>query len=268
MSAIYYLRGKAPLSLITNDKTIEWFHTNIVNHEDPFARKQYDYHQSGIYFSDINGNKIKISANKYFVPNIQINYHYYFSMKRFFLNTGAHQSLNLYSNNQTVDLGLSLNGISYFSVINPITIHLGVGGSFIRKNIFKFNNNQPIHVSDKTMFSFETMFQLAVKQSKNKAYHVLGINFRYQSAYFKGFPRDLNYQYLIFSRKRNFHDWHLSGTHFFENTQTVMFIYSYVKKIKVSYYICEDFKLNNSPDIQTGIALSMNISKIRSYQKR
>lgn len=54
--------------------------------------------------------------------------------------------------------------------------------------------------------------------------------------------------------------WHLAFTHLYRNNQNWTLISSFGKEWIWSFYLNEDFKVNNAPDIQTGIAVEVPLS--------
>ena len=93
-------------------------------------------------------------------------------------------------------------------------------------------------------------------------YHAWSANYQLQTRYNKNKERD----YYFLDGGTTFQDinagWHNGFSTLYETLTVWSVLYTYARKnIALSLYIQQDFKLNNAPDLETGIRLKVPISK-------
>ena len=255
----YRLSGKALLSFVSNDKTIEVFHA-LFNINDPYKRSLHQYDSAGIKYIDEKGKSLIVNDGDVFVPGTEFSYFYFPSMHSKYLksNIGVYSGLNFSKYNAGIDFGLSATLLATKKLTQRSKIAVGIGANCIMKKIIPFttgvliNNKLPLYGGE-----LQALYSCITRQAKSM--HSFGINWYYQSAFFSGNSRIKNYGDLVFVGNRNFREWALTSAHLYENFQDVRFFNSFTKWFTFTYYLTEDFKLNNAPDIQTGINLAIPI---------
>lgn len=135
--------------------------------------------------------------------------------------------------------------------------NFAVGGALLRKNIINFKE-----VIDLGNNSFLASLEAAVEFTKftpKKTTILLDciISCRHATSKKRGFLPHLKGNWNKINA-----GWHHGFTTLYEALSSWAFLYSYeTKKYKLSIYLKEDFLVNNTPDVQTGISLKIPIAK-------
>ncbi len=251
--------GKYPFSFFTSDESIEWFHSNIAGGEDPYGRRYYGLNQVNFNYTDRNGTVLKLNNNDFFVSGIELNHFYYLSFlgnvkKNLFFNFGTHLGINTSKYNPSLDLGLSVNSVKRVILKNKNEFNFAIGASVLRKNIIDFKDvvdlgNNPYLASIESEIEY-------TKYTKKRNYHAFGINYQIQSRYNK--LKEADYYRLIGKWKEINGGWQHGITTLYTALSNWTFLYTYARpNFKMSIYFKEDFRVNNAPDIQTGIGFKI-----------
>jgi len=253
-------KGRYPFSFFTNDEFIEFFHSNIAGGEDPFARRFYGLDKEKIKYIDENGNKLELNNGTFLLPGLSADYYYYpkflINKKRnFFVNFGTHFGANFSKFNTSIDIGISTAATKKMKWNNKNLLIIGLGTTILRKNIIRFNTNLDLG-NNKYIANFQTEIEYTKKLSK-KSYQSFGIVYTYQTSY--NHKNQIDYLVLIGNRVKP--TWHHGLSHLYYSLTNYTFIYSYHKNFTISVYLKEDFKINNQPDLQTGIGLIIPLKK-------
>lgn len=247
-------KGKTPFSILTGDKFIENFHKDIAGGDDPFDRKVFGLNQANINYTDRNGNNMNINAGDFFATGIETSYYYYpdsFKSKNKTLafNVGAHLGTNLSKYNQSIDFGLSTNGVKTFKINDKSLINIGLNLGFLRKGLIDFNSSNLEFGTNNFIANLENAVEYSFKTSKNFV-HSFGANFYLQTSLNK---KD-EFEYIIPIRHPDaFKSWGQGALNLYKNNNYWSFIYSFSRKTTTYFYLQQDLTLNNNPDLQTGI---------------
>lgn len=255
-------KGKHPFSFFTGDETIEWFHSNIAGGEDPYGRRYYGLNQVNFEYTDRNGNTLALNNGDFFIGGIELNHFYYPSFlankKNIFFNIGSHVGINTSQFNSSVDLGLSINAVKKIVLKNSNEFNFGIGISALRKNAINFKDVIDLG-NNMYLGTFEGSLEYT-KYTKKKNYHAFGINYHIQTRYNK--LEEADYYRLLGKWQEIKAGWHHGVTTLYNTLTDWNFIYTYGhNKYKISIYVKEDFEVNNAPDFQTGISLTLPIFK-------
>ncbi|RZN82248.1 MAG: hypothetical protein EVB11_09110 [Winogradskyella sp.] len=255
--------GSYPFSFFTSDESIEWFHSNIAGGEDPFGRRFYGLNQVDYNYTDRNGNTLQLDNDDFFIGGIELNHHYYpnfeFSKTRnLSFNFGSHIGINMSKFNPSIDIGISANAIKKIKFKNKNELDFAAGASLLRKNIIDFDD-----VIDLGNNSFIATLEGDVEFTKytNKGnYNAFGLNYQIQSRYNK--KEEIDYYRLLGDFASINAGWHNGVTRLYVPLSNWSLIYTHGRKdFKLSMYLKQDFSVNNAPDIQTGINISVPIVK-------
>ena len=261
--AMWLTGGEAPTAWVVSDGFIEDFHSHIKGGEDPFARKQYAYNQASIFYLDRTGKSLHLKKGQVVIPGVQVNYHVYANHKvlkkyRIQASAGLHLGLNLPAFSRSVDGGLS-------GVLQKQFIHKGkqvytlaVAGGLLRQQAWAAQSHVDFSRS-KWLPSIESMFEYRQQKSRQH-YWAIGLNFYYLGSYH---PAGQFNDVTPIGNRYSSH-WHLALTHLYRNSQYWSLVYTLGRKCVWSVYALQDFKVNNGPDFQTGIAVELPLALFRA----
>lgn len=257
-------KGNFPLTIFTNDQSIEWFHSNIAGGEDPFGRRFFGLNQMTFSYTDRNGKTINLRNNQFVFAGIEANHFYYPQIfnpeKNVFVNFGSHLGINTSKYNPSLDIGVSSNIHKKWTFKNKNEFRLGFGGGLLRKGIVEYGN--PIEFGNNLFLASSEINVEFTKYTRKGNYHAFSANYQLQTRYNKNKERD----YYFLDGGNNYLNinagWHNGFSTLYETLTVWSVLYTYARKnASLSLYIQQDFKLNNAPDLETGISLKIPISK-------
>lgn len=255
--------GSYPFSFFTSDETIEWFHSNIAGGEDPFGRRFYGLNEVNFEYNDRNGNRLKLENNDFFIGGLEFNHHYYPTFdfnetKNIYINFGSHLGINTSKFNPSIDIGISANAIKKFTFKNNNEFYIATGVSLLRKNVIDFDEVVELGIN-KFLATLEANLEYT-KYTRQGNYHAFGLNYQIQSRYNK--KEEIDYYRLSGDFDAINAGWHNGVTTLYLPLSNWSLIYTYGRKnYKLALYIKQDIEVNNAPDLQTGINLSLPIFK-------
>ncbi|MCU0421584.1 MAG: hypothetical protein MUC81_02145 [Bacteroidia bacterium] len=253
---VLFSGGSLPTAFVTSDEFIEWFHSNIAGGKDPFARKRYNLNDAYLYYKDREGREINLSKNAFIIPGIQLHYYRYchhqkLSKRNIQLGFGVHTSFNTTSFNRSFDGGISTNIQKQFKYGAKHYFTLGASVGVLQQKIITLK--QSVDFSrNHTLKSVEAIFEYR-KMLHAEKFRSLGLHFNYIDPYHPA--REFDNITPVGNRLTS--HWHLGLTHLYRNSQYWSLIYTLGNQWIWSIYILEDFKVNNAPDIQTGISVEI-----------
>ena len=256
--------GNFPFTFFTNDQSIEWFHSNIAGGEDPFGRRFFGLNQMTFSYLDRNGKSINLRNNQFVFAGIEVNHFYYpkifKSEKNIYTNFGSHLGINTTKYNPSMDIGISANIHKKWVLKSTNEIRFGVGFAGLRKGAITYGN--PVELGNNLFLgSGEFNFEFT-KYTQKGNYHAFSANYQLQTRYNKNEERD----YYFLDGGDNFLNinagWHNGFSTLYETLTVWSVLYTYGRKnFNLSLYIQQDFKLNNAPDLETGISIKIPITK-------
>jgi len=256
--AFMLTNGKFPFSTFTNDEFIEFFHDNIAGGSDPFDRKVFGLDRARINYTDRNGRSLNAGNGDFLTAGLETHYYYYptfLNDKKIFLNFGAHLGTNLSKYNMSMDIGASLAGVKQFDLNDRNFILVGLGTNILRKNAIDLQDDNLDFGTNDFIGSFESTAEYTFI-SKGKTYHSFGLSFYLQTSLHK---KDED-EYNIYVRDDDaFNSWGHGTRHLYKNNNYWTLIYTFTRKISTSFYIQQDFTVNNNPDLQTGVSVKFGI---------
>lgn len=250
--------GEFPLSIITNDETIEYFHENVAGGEDPFDRQLYPLNEALIYYKDKNNRSMTIENGDFILSGFEFSYYRYPTnfIKGFNFNYGTHLGINTSKYNNSIDLGLSINTIKNFNLKNHkvIATALSLGGT--KNNIINLKKDN-INFSSNTFIGYlETLLEYSFLSKNMKTRHSIGADFYLQTS----LNKKSEFDYLIPTKNGiSTKSWNSGISNLYKNNNYWTLIYSFTRKMTTIFYIQQDFTVSNNPDIQAGINLSFNL---------
>ncbi len=254
-------KGKYPFSPLTSDESIEWFHSDVIKSEDPYGRRYYGLNQVNFKYTDRNGNVLEFDNNDFFIGGIELNHHYYPEFlinktRKIFINFGSHLGLNTSKYNTSVDVGVSVNAVKKIDLKNRYQLQIAIGTNLLRKNVINFKNNIDLG-NNAYIATAESAIEITKYNGKGH-YHAFGVNYQLQSRYFK--KEETDYFRLIGKWEEINGGWQNGITTLYKTLINWDFIYTYGKpNLQLSFYIKEDFLVNNAPDFQTGFNIKIPV---------
>ena len=256
--------GNFPFTIFTNDQSIEWFHSNIAGGEDPFGRRFFGMNQMTFSYQDRNGRSINLRNNQFIFSGIEINHFYYPKLfkpeKNIFVNFGSHLGINTSKYNSSLDFGISANIHKKWTLKNKNEFRLGIGLAGLRKGFTTFGD--PIEFGNNSFLgSGEINFEFT-KYTRKGNYHSFSGNYQLQTTYNKREEKDYYYLNGNGTWQNINAGWHNGFSTLYETLTVYSILYTYGRKnMKLSMYIQQDFKLNNAPDLETGISLTIPLRR-------
>ena len=255
--------GNFPFTFFTNDQSIEWFHTNIAGGEDPFGRRFFGMNQMTFSYLDRNGRSVNLKNNQFIFSGIELNQHYYPQLfkeeKGMYTSFGSHLGINTTQYNSSLDIGFSANIHKKWILKNKNEFRLGLGLAALRKGFVKFNS--PVDFGNNLYLgSGEINFEFT-KYTRKGNYHSFAGNYQLQTQYNK----DIEESYYYLNGNDTWQLIHSGWQNGIEMLYQPLSVYSIFytygrKKMRLSLYVMQDFKLNNAPDLQTGIKLGIPLT--------
>ena len=256
--------GNFPFTFFTNDQSIEWFHSNIAGGEDPFGRRFFGLNQMTFSYLDRNGRSVNLRNNQFIFSGIEVNHFYYPEIfdaeKNTFVNFGSHLGVNTTKYNPSLDFGVSANIHKKWTLKNENEIRFGIGFAGLRKGAITYGN--PVEFGNNLFLgSSEFNFEFT-KYTRKGNYHAFSGNYQIQTRYNKNEERD----YYFLDGGNNYLNinagWHNGFSTLYETLTVWSVLYTYGRKnFNLSFYVQQDFKLNNAPDLETGVSIKIPVTK-------
>lgn len=250
--------GKFPFSFLTSDNTIEYFHENIAGGEDPFDRQLYPLNEAQIRYKDRNNRVMNINKGDFILSGFELSYYRYPKelLKGFDFNYGAHIGINTTKYNASLDLGASLNIMKGFQLKNKRSFDIGLSIGSTKNNLVDFQDDN-MDFSNNTFIGYlETIIQYSFLSKSKKVRHSFGADFYVQTS----LNKKSEFDYLIPTKNgTSFKSWNSGTSNLYNNNNYWTLMYSFTRKMTTTFYIQQDFTVNNNPDIQTGISVSFGI---------
>lgn len=253
-------KGKLPLAAITSDEFIEKFHKKVAGGDDPFDRSVFGLNKADIRYTDRHGRQMTVSNGQIMATGIESSYYWYppslfDNSKDLYVNFGGHMGINLSRYNSSMDIGLTSSGIKQFSIFKPRDFSLGAGLGVLRKNIVDLKSENLEFGTNDYIGSLESAIEYHFV-SKGKTRHAFSANFYFQTS----LNRKREFDYIIPIRTLEGHkSWGHGTTNLYKNNDYWTFMYTFARKVITSFYIQQDFTVNNNPDVQTGISMKFRL---------
>ena len=253
-------KGKFPFTVLTSDKFIENFHNEVAGGEDPFDRAVFGLNQAEISYTDRNGKQLALKSGDIMATGVESAYYWYpeflINEKRtLHINIGGHLGTNLSKYNSSMDIGITSSGVKDFSIIKPNDFSLGFGLGLLRKNIIDFKSDNLVLGTNDFIGNLESVIEYHFVSS-GKTTHAFSANFYFQTS----LNSKKEYEYIIPIRTADGHkSWGHGTTNLYKNNDYWTFMYTFSRKVATSFYLQQDFTVNNNPDIQTGINMRFRL---------
>lgn len=250
--------GKFPFSIITSDETIEYFHENIAGGEDPFDRQLYPLNEAQIRYKDRNNRVMNINKGDFVFSGFEFSYYRYPKdlIQGIDFNYGTHIGINTTKYNSSLDLGISANFMKGFRLKHQRSFDIGLSLGSTKNNLIDFQDDN-MDFSNNTFIGYlETIIQYSFLSKSKKTRHSFGADFYVQTS----LNKKSEFDYLIpVKNGTSFKSWNSGTSNLYSNNNYWTLMYSFTKKMTTTFYIQQDFTVNNNPDIQTGISVSFGI---------
>ena len=250
--------GKLPSSFLTSDRVIEWFHSNVIGGEDPFARKYYGFDQAYINYVDPQGRELTLENGDFFFSNINLSYYYYpkfdlLTKHDFYTSIGIQTGFNVNRFNPSMDLGGNFTLLKNIKLKNKQKeLRIGLSLGALRQNFIGFGEG--VELSDKQFLLHAEMLFEYVKFIQKGKYISWATTWFLQASYNQ--PID----YLVLKGNRVSSHWHYALSHLHRPLSGNNFIFTYgMEKLAFWLYLREDGWVDNAPDVQTGVGVKLFI---------
>lgn len=246
--------GNSVFTLLTGDRFIENFHNTIAGGDDPFDRRLYPYNQAIIYYKDRYDNEMEINKNDFIFSGLEATYYYYLKAKKlnkkgYYINFGSHLGINTSRYNSSTDLGLSGNILKTFNFENARSLNLGISMGGVYKDVLTFGKDQLNFGTNASVGFLEAILEYRFF-TQSKSSHAFGIDFYLQTR----LNKLKEYAYVIPTKNgTSSNGWNIGNEGLYSNNNYWTLFYSFSRKQSFTFYIQQDFTVNNNPDLQTGI---------------
>jgi hypothetical protein len=256
--AFLLTNGKFPFSSLTTDRFIEFFHDNVAGGDDPFDRRVFGLDRARFLYTDRNGRSFNLGNGDFLTAGIETHYYYYptfLNDKKIYFNLGGHLGTNLSEYNMSMDIGASVAGVKQFDINDRNFVLFGLGANLLRKNAIDLQDDNFDFGTNDFLGSFEVNAEYTFV-SKGKTFHSFGLNYYLQTSLHKKAEDDYN----IYVRDDDaFKSWGHGTRHLYRDTNYWTLVYTFTRKVAVSFYMQQDFTVNNNPDLQTGVSVKFGI---------
>jgi len=252
-------RGGSPVSFLTSDKFIEWFHSNIAGGEDPFARKVYGYNRADIRYTDENGRSFSLGNGDFRFTGFDLSYFYYptfksLEEKNIFINWGFQTGVNTSKINPSIDLGLNSTINKLFKIGNKKQLDLSISGGALRQKAIALGEG--VKIANKNYLLNAEILLSFQKQLSENHFFAIGSSYFIHSAY----NRKDEFKTIILTGERISSHWHYALSHLYRTlTYNTLYMSYTVGKFSLSIYVKEDLLVDNAPDVQTGVGISVHL---------
>lgn len=256
LRAVLITAGKH--TLLVNDKFIENFHSNVAGGEDPFSRRKYGFNNAVVQYTDRQGKSILLGKNQLVFQGLNADYVYtpqIKALKKISLQPVVllHAGFNTSRYYPAVDAGASLGLSRAFKFNEQHAMVVASSFSFLQLNLLN-QRSAPQFTTRPYLTQTELLAQYRKMCAKNRVLTFTGI-FNRQSAL--NTPADFDKQ--VIAGERYTTHWHMTSTHLFRPTESWSVVVSYGGKWKYSYYVRQDFLVDNAPDFQTGAGVILEL---------
>ena len=254
-------RGNSPYSFITNDATIEWFHSNIAGGYDPFGRRFYGYHHAIIQYIDQSGKTLTVSPGQFVFSGFEADYSYYPICKRlnkrnYYFNLMAHSGINTTKFNPTIDAGTTIAFIKKIEFKRNRVLSIGASAAVLRQGLIQYAIADRVNFATSNYFyslSGHAEYKKYLKRNRSISY---GLNYFFQTSYDNLQP----FSYLVMMGVMHSKFWPFSIRTLYRHLEGTTFVFGYTThSIYYFAYIREDLLVDNMPDIQTGFGFKINL---------
>ncbi|KQC33149.1 hypothetical protein AAU57_07355 [Nonlabens sp. YIK11] len=255
------VKGNYPFSYFSSDSSIEWFHSNVAGGEDAFGRRFYGLNQVNFEYTDASGRELSMQHGELFLGGMEVAYHYYpkidwLEKQQIYANLALHSGWNITRFNRSVDAGVSANLLKEWNMKNGNFWKLGLGGSVLRRNLLEFDQNVDLG-NNAFLGSSEIMVEWTDITDRGN-YNSIGLNYQEQTRYRKKAEED--YFYLEGDWSSINAGWHNAYTTLLESLSSWTFHYTHGReRIQYFVYLKEDLKVNNAPDLESGIGVRFKL---------
>lgn len=248
--------GNYPFSYFSSDNTIEWFHSNIAGGEDAFGRRFYGLNQVEFNYTDATGRQLSMKNGELFLGGIEASYHWYpnfekLANRNIFTSFAFHSGWNTTRFNRSMDAGISGKILKEWQTKTDHLWKAAIGLSILRKNAIDFDQNIDLG-NNNFLGTGELMVEWTDITTKGN-FNSLSLHYQEQTSYRKKEEED------YFHLKGNFRinaGWHNGYTTLLENLSSWTLLYTHGRRrIKYIAYVKEDLKVNNAPDLESGIGV-------------
>ncbi len=253
-------KGKFPFSPLTSDEFIEKFHEKVAGGDDPFDRQLFGLNQAEINYTDRNGRQMSLKNGSTMATGIETAYYWYpesliNNKRNFHINFGGHLGTNLSKYNSSIDIGLSSSAVRQISLFNTNDFAIGAGLGILRKNIIDFKSDNLEFGTNDFIGNLESVLEYHFV-SKGKTTHAFSANFYLQTS----LNTKKEFEYIIPVREAvSYNAWGHGTTNLYKNNDYWTFMYTFSRKVATSFYLQQDFTVNNNPDIQTGVSMRFRL---------
>jgi hypothetical protein len=245
-------------TLLVSDRFIEQFHSHIAGGTDPFSRRIYGFNGAGIHYTARNGKSMHLGNNRFVFQGLDAAYVYQLPsnfLRKYHMRVLLQSQLtfNTSSFYRAIDAAGAVQAVK--TIEFPHHQHLQVAASFQSIHLDVLSGGKA-----ESFTSYPHIWQYAALCSYSGLLCRSGFNWQVTAMFNRqralSNPDETDKQVIAGSRYTT--HWHMASTHLYRPTESWVLIFTLGNRWKWSYYLRQDFLVDNAPDFQTGASAAFS----------
>ena len=249
--------GNTAINALASDRFIEWFHSSVINDEDPFSRKIFPFNQARVSYKDELGREFDWERDEFILSNLELSYQQeIFKTDLQSLNISGHLMIPLSIMNPNLGAGVGLHWGYILPFRSNKAFIFMTSANIVNQDIFSlYDGVHPINRKFSAGFDGYAGYQ---KVNKTHTFSV-GLQIINQQSLRRGSSMKKSFETLMFQGLHGANEkveWEhqaaISMNSLLQNWNLIFTLEN--KKGRLAFYLQEDFWVNNAPDIQYGLS--------------
>lgn len=245
-------------TLLVSDRFIEQFHSHVAGGEDPFSRRIYGFNAAGVHYTSRNGRSIHLGNNQFVFQGVSVDYVYqipWLVLKQHLWNVLVQTNLttNTSSFYRTIDAGGAVQAVKTIPLSHNSQLQLAASVQSMQLNVLRAPKAEPFT-------SHSHLWQYTALCSYSRSSHKPLLNWQITAMFNRqralSNPSETERQVIAGNRYTT--HWHMASTHLYRPTENWVLIFTSGNRWRWSYYLRQDFLVDNAPDFQTGASVAFS----------